>query len=62
MHAICAIAFMAYFLTPSQIGVLDVDICGPSIPTIMGVAGEQVSFFFNVCVHGDVRYNVYFIN
>ncbi|XP_076462008.1 cytosolic Fe-S cluster assembly factor NUBP1 homolog [Babylonia areolata] len=25
-----------------QVAVLDVDICGPSIPTIMGVAGEQV--------------------
>ncbi|KAL8565501.1 hypothetical protein ACOMHN_049477 [Nucella lapillus] len=25
-----------------QVAILDVDICGPSIPTIMGVAGEQV--------------------
>ncbi|XP_074647953.1 cytosolic Fe-S cluster assembly factor nubp1-A-like [Tubulanus polymorphus] len=25
-----------------QIGVMDVDICGPSIPTVMGVEGEQV--------------------
>jgi Mrp family chromosome partitioning ATPase len=25
-----------------QIGILDVDICGPSIPTIMGVRAEQV--------------------
>lgn len=25
-----------------QVGVLDIDICGPSIPKIMGVAGEQI--------------------
>jgi len=26
-----------------QVGVLDVDICGPSIPKVMGLEGEQVS-------------------
>jgi len=26
----------------TQTGIMDVDICGPSIPTILGVAGEQV--------------------
>ncbi|XP_071965926.1 cytosolic Fe-S cluster assembly factor nubp1-like isoform X2 [Antedon mediterranea] len=26
----------------TQVGILDVDICGPSIPRIMGVDGEQV--------------------
>lgn len=26
----------------AQIGILDVDICGPSIPTILGIASEQV--------------------
>lgn len=25
-----------------SVALLDIDICGPSIPTIMGVAGEQV--------------------
>ncbi len=25
-----------------QVGVLDIDICGPSIPKVMGVEGEQV--------------------
>lgn len=29
-------------LTPSQTGIMDVDICGPSIPTILGIANEQV--------------------
>ncbi|XP_039262453.1 cytosolic Fe-S cluster assembly factor nubp1-B-like [Styela clava] len=26
----------------NQIGVLDIDICGPSIPVVMGLSGEQV--------------------
>ena len=25
-----------------QVGVLDIDICGPSIPKMMGVEGQQV--------------------
>ena len=25
-----------------QVGVLDIDICGPSIPRVMGLEGEQV--------------------
>jgi Mrp family chromosome partitioning ATPase len=25
-----------------KVAVLDVDICGPSIPTMLGLAGEQV--------------------
>jgi Mrp family chromosome partitioning ATPase len=25
-----------------QVGIMDVDICGPSIPTILGIAGEQI--------------------
>lgn len=29
-----------------QIAVLDVDICGPSIPKVMGIEGEQVRFAF----------------
>ena len=29
-----------------QIAVLDVDICGPSIPKVMGLEGEQVRFAF----------------
>nr|XP_021527996.1 cytosolic Fe-S cluster assembly factor NBP35-like [Aotus nancymaae] len=28
--------------TPAQIALLDIDICGPSIPKIMGLEGEQV--------------------
>ncbi|KAK7112718.1 cytosolic Fe-S cluster assembly factor nubp1-like [Littorina saxatilis] len=38
-------AHLAHGLASSdtvQVGVLDVDICGPSIPTIMGLEGEQV--------------------
>nr|CAB3264475.1 cytosolic Fe-S cluster assembly factor NUBP1 homolog [Phallusia mammillata] len=38
-------AHLAYALsqdTDAHVGVLDVDICGPSIPRIMGVANEQV--------------------
>ena len=27
---------------PCQTGIMDVDICGPSIPTILGIASEQV--------------------
>ncbi len=27
-----------------QIGVLDIDICGPSLPQVFGVQGEQVNF------------------
>ena len=29
-----------------EVGVLDVDICGPSIPKTMGLEGEQVSSVF----------------
>jgi Mrp family chromosome partitioning ATPase len=29
--------------TDKQIGVLDIDICGPSLPQVFGVQGEQVS-------------------
>jgi len=25
-----------------QVAILDIDICGPSIPRVMGVLGEQV--------------------
>lgn len=25
-----------------QVGLMDVDICGPSVPRIMGLEGEQV--------------------
>ena len=34
---------MHYYFT-FQIAVLDVDICGPSIPKVMGLEGEQVRF------------------
>lgn len=30
-----------------KIGVLDVDICGPSLPQVFGVQGEQVNSKFN---------------
>ena len=26
----------------TQVGLLDVDLCGPSVPTIMGLVGESV--------------------
>ncbi len=29
-----------------QIGVLDIDICGPSLPQVFGVQGEQVMFLY----------------
>ncbi|XP_064406497.1 cytosolic Fe-S cluster assembly factor nubp1-A-like isoform X1 [Halichondria panicea] len=38
-------AHLAYGLAADenrQVGVLDIDICGPSIPKVMGVEGEQV--------------------
>lgn len=35
-------ALHCYFMF--QIAVLDVDICGPSIPKVMGLEGEQVRF------------------
>lgn len=31
-----------YENTDKQIGVLDIDICGPSLPLIFGVQNEQV--------------------
>jgi MinD-like ATPase involved in chromosome partitioning or flagellar assembly len=34
--------FDALLLTSVQAGIMDVDICGPSIPTILGIASEQV--------------------
>lgn len=37
-----------------QIAVLDVDICGPSIPKVMGLEGEQVRFLLQDTVV-DVR-------
>lgn len=33
-----------------QIAVLDVDICGPSIPKVMGLEGEQVRFLLQDAV------------
>lgn len=33
-----------YYYFMFQIAVLDVDICGPSIPKVMGLEGEQVRF------------------
>ena len=36
-----------------QIAVLDVDICGPSIPKVMGLEGEQVRLF--CCVTTGLR-------
>ena len=33
---------LSFSLTHSQVAVLDIDICGPSIPKLMGCEGEQV--------------------
>ena len=33
---------MPVYISIFQIAVLDVDICGPSIPKVMGLEGEQV--------------------
>ena len=35
-----------------QVAILDIDICGPSIPRVMGVVGEQVNkyFFFYIYI------------
>ncbi len=30
----------------TNVGVLDVDLCGPSIPRVFGAVGEQVRYFF----------------
>lgn len=40
---------MHYYFT-FQIAVLDVDICGPSIPKVMGLEGEQVRFLLQDAV------------
>ena len=36
--------YMNRFLSAFQVAVLDVDICGPSIPRVMGLEGEQVGY------------------
>lgn len=36
-----------------QVGVLDIDICGPSVPKILGVEGEQTSYFRSIKVVPD---------
>lgn len=35
-----------------QVALLDIDICGPSIPKIMGLEGEQVSKCSNILFEG----------
>lgn len=46
--SLCYLCYLCYILrfraTPCgpQTGIMDVDICGPSIPTILGIANEQV--------------------
>eukprot|EP00960_Hanusia_phi_P013414 392999-Hanusia_phi.AAC.1 len=37
---LCALSCMSLKL--SQVGLLDIDICGPSQPKMLGVEGEQV--------------------
>ena len=32
-----------------NIGVLDIDICGPSLPQVFGVQGEQVNWEITFC-------------
>lgn len=39
MHFFFAVLII---INTTQIGIMDVDICGPSMPTILGVASEQV--------------------
>ena len=38
----CEYSFHLICLPLFQTGIMDVDICGPSIPTILGIASEQV--------------------
>lgn len=35
-----------------QVALLDIDICGPSIPKMMGLEGEQVSECSNILFKG----------
>ena len=32
-----------------QVAILDIDVCGPSIPRLMGVIGEEVGFIMIIC-------------
>ena len=39
---LCLTRLLLYVRTCHQVAVLDVDVCGPSIPLVMGLEGEQV--------------------
>ncbi|KAG5458294.1 MAG: P-loop containing nucleoside triphosphate hydrolase protein, partial [Olpidium bornovanus] len=41
-RALATFFFFFFFFLSLQVGVLDIDICGPSIPKIMGVEGETI--------------------
>ena len=41
-NSISSINLILFFFFLLKIGVLDVDICGPSLPLIFGVQNEQV--------------------
>ena len=43
----------------SSVALLDIDICGPSIPTIMGVEGEQVCVLWIVFRENWVTLNTW---
>lgn len=38
----CQLSFGLALNSETQVGLLDIDICGPSVPKIMGLEGEQV--------------------
>lgn len=39
---VCSVMSLFRSLLVPQVALLDIDICGPSIPKIMGLEGEQV--------------------
>lgn len=41
-NMVYSVASLLWSLLVSQVALLDIDICGPSIPKIMGLEGEQV--------------------
>lgn len=43
-----------------QVALLDIDICGPSIPKMMGLEGEQVSECSNMLFKGLLNFSLTF--
>lgn len=48
-----------FFTLCLQVALLDVDICGPSIPRIMGLEGEQVSCVSQSSSNMNISFDIY---